>query len=216
MVSCLFRLLRFSAYIEELFMYLSRSWHLVLAVLCLISFQSSSPARAYADTYQVFQLATDSYNFAGMDDLGHVSFNSGVAYVNYTNGLFAGTSSSAPGFLSDQGRTSTCPSAPSGAVVLRTVCNGSRYAFDGWLSAAQQGVTPAFLYDDSFPPDALGLGTGSLLYMNALGDIVFDDGGFWKEGIDQRTLPTPEPSSLLLLGTAVAAGAGLVRRRLAA
>jgi hypothetical protein len=53
--------------------------------------------------------------------------------------------------------------------------------------------------------------------MNSSGDIIFDNGfyDFGYEAIDLTSRHTPEPASILLLGTGIAAiGLTLLRRRM--
>jgi hypothetical protein len=51
--------------------------------------------------------------------------------------------------------------------------------------------------------------------MNASGDFVWADGREedFFEAIDLTTAPTPEPSSILLIGTGALFAAGAMRRR---
>jgi hypothetical protein len=59
------------------------------------------------------------------------------------------------------------------------------------------------------------LGTLDQVVMNASGDFVWADGRdeLFFEAIDLTTAPTPEPGSILLVGTGALAAAAAMRRR---
>jgi len=206
-------------------MYFSRSWSL-LAALVLTCAQFSSPSRSYADTYQIVFLDSDQNRFfTGMDDLGHVVLNdpgvfcgpqASTCYETFDNGIrVGGFSSTAPNYTWDNG-TPCIPSVSSGVSVYHGVCNNGRDAFTGVLSPGQLFGS---VYAGSNPPLFLALTAGDShygpVYMNALGDIVFDDvfQENWYEAINLDTLPAPEPSSLLLIATGLAGAAFLFLRR---
>jgi len=185
-----------------------------IAVFTLAAF--AAPASARADVYNISFLNSDQgYHFFGMDDAGHVVLNNpgcGISgcWLNYLDGSFVNTVFSAPSITADNGTPCT-PSVPSGGSVIHGVCNNGRDAFTGYLSAGQvlPGVYVGVAFQ-SFPYKGDGL-----LFMNSLGDIVFDDvfNEAWYEAIPATT---PEPAGLLLLATGALGIAALaMRRRLA-
>ena len=197
-----------------------RFWSM-LAVVCFIVPQFVSPSFSRADTYSLNLLMSDEHrNFYGMDDIGHVvindiacdQFNSGSCYYSFLNGSLISTTSTAPAFAFDYASV-LCLQAP--------------------CSVSFKGRTASFVYDINHVLQQLFVSSGSdpaqlltqfngvtgVLAINGVGDIVFANGTTenWYEEIDVTSLSsraTPEPSSLLLLGTGIAAGAGLVRRKL--
>jgi len=87
-------------------------------------------------------------------------------------------------------------------------------AFYGYQSG-NSGVEGIYAGAASPQLVASGFFTGPL-YVNSLGDIVYDNGGLneWYEAIDlTTTAAVPEPSSLLLFGTGALALAGFVTFR---
>ena len=58
-------------------------------------------------------------------------------------------------------------------------------------------------------------GNGSFIFMNGKGDIVWNDGSFenWYEAIDLTTASTPEPSTILLVGSGIVFALQRARRR---
>jgi len=187
------------------------------AVAALFFLQFSAPTASYADTYQIVGLGIDNVQFYGMDDSGHVVFSasSGVLCGGYSvcYGSDAnGWSGIAPALAYDNG--SGCSiTLPPGTSDLASVCNNGRDAFYGYESG-NGGIEG--LYSGSNPPQLITSDFFNLaLHMNGNGDIVFDNGRVdeWEEAIDLSTVPVPEPTSILLLGTGAIAIAGIVTRR---
>ena len=167
---------------------------------------------AVADTYQIFTLISDSgYNFAGMDSSGNVAISHPTdpvfcgtptcnIYYNFSDGVLTSTSFTPPTFIPDNG-TPCIPTLPPGASAFSGVCNNGREAFSGFLTPGQ--VIPGIFGGPPFAQVARF--SDGLIFMNANGDIVFNDPyrENWNEAIDLTTRATPEPSNLLLFGTGI-------------
>lgn len=191
---------------------------LSLAVLALV-FALSTATPAHADSFNTFALGNDNtLSFYGMSSTGLVvldqasdpSCGFATCYFSYVNGALTTTSSTAPTFAADNG--SACsPTLPSGYSAIKAVCNNGHAAWDGTLSPSQSHPG---LYDGVSPATTLGDGSGSFLFVNSLGDVVWNDPTLeeWFEAIPA----TPEPSSLLLLATGIAALATFAYRGVAA
>ena len=186
-----------------------------------------SSLAAHADTYQLFNIGSDNgYHFVGMDDLwrrrnqgyshsqNYLSENLSDAdsYYIYSNGIltFVFYSATDPVFSADNGTPCT-PSVPAGGFVLRGVCNNGRDAFTGQLSAGEDinEVYEGPSFTNIYPGPQ-----SELIYMNSVGDIVFNDptNEYWFFAEDLTT-STPEPGTLLLVGTGFLSVAGRIRRR---
>jgi len=184
-----------------------RFWSM-LAAVCLLGFQFSAPVRAHADTYNIVGLANDNVGFLGMDDNGHVVFDKSnlcgfACYETYTNGGSAVQTNTIPPFSFDFAKV------PCNASPCSVSLNGRTASF---LNGSQLFVTAG-----ANPPQLLTqfIGIAGFLAIDGVGDIVFDNGNAdrWYEAINVSA--APEPSSLIFLATGLAAGAGLVRRKLA-
>jgi PEP-CTERM motif len=181
---------------------------------------------AHADTYQLFNIGSDNgYHFVGMDDLGDVVIkviappelpvgepSDADLYYIYSNGIltFVFYSATDPVFSADNGTPCT-PSVPAGGFVLRGVCNNGRDAFTGQLSAGEDinEVYEGPSFTNIYPGPQ-----SELIYMNSVGDIVFNDptNEYWFFAEDLTT-STPEPGTLLLVGTGFLSVAGRIARR---
>jgi PEP-CTERM motif len=201
--------------------------HLRLAILALVSVFFAAPARSLADTFQIVTLGSDmGYSFYGMDDSGLVVLDNPsfpgcgptACYFSFLNGISTGTfTTAAPIFTADDGTPCT-PSVPAGGQVDNGVCNNGRDAFSGKLTSGQHN--PNLYFGTAFQ-DIFGPGVGPFpanpgqVFMNSLGDIVFDDelNENWDEAIDLTTSPVPEPASILLLATGLFALLATTRYR---
>jgi hypothetical protein len=181
----------------------AEKWSLAFigVIACLLC---GNPLPSFADTYQIVALESDQgFLFYGMDDFGDVILAdshpvSGFVYDLYFNGRPNGTTDEVPEIADDQGTPCT-PPLPPGGKVIHGVCNAGTDAFTGVLSPTQ------FHNDVYLGPDAelLALNGEGLIFMNSIGDVVYDDhyNDTWYEAVDVNTAPVPEPDAITLLVT---------------
>ncbi|HEX9200867.1 MAG TPA: PEP-CTERM sorting domain-containing protein [Acidobacteriaceae bacterium] len=196
---------------------------LSLAILAVATVQFATPPQAHADTYSVVGIETDHGRFFyGMDDSGHVSFSVGgdifhcgsvsPCYETLTYGANPIYSVSAPTYTWDFAANTTCF-----AIFPQTPCAVSYNGRTVNYSIEPDGLTRILsVSSGSNPPQVLfpyRTLTGPIV-LDGTGDVLFDDGfgDIWYEAIDESTIPTPEPSSILLLATGLLALAITVRR----
>jgi len=191
-------------------------------------------AVAHADTYQLFGLGSgDRTNVVGITASGVVVlvYNVPVGaplcltshicqeYETFVDGVMVKESPTAPALVYDNG--SACSvSAPFLSSPVPGTCNNGHEVY-----AASLPGMPSYLQDTFTGPDpvadlfAVGPVFLSDVNLNASGDFVYNishptgGSGVFAEAIDLGA-STPEPASIVLIGTGVVALAGSLRRRL--
>jgi hypothetical protein len=146
------------------------------------------------------------------------------------------TFSTTPGFLNFDNGSACSPSAPSGFSTSAAICNNGHMLFSGQYTS--NGTTMTGVWD-GFDPVADYLGDFYLAsgFINSKGDAVFVDSihnklmfaddqsssspltlsTFSFESLDKSDpAPTPEPGSLLLVGTGSISLVTILRRKLRA
>jgi hypothetical protein len=206
------------------------------AVLVVMAIFLGLAQPALADSYTIFDLGNDNgRGIYGIDTAGDVvvwggngcGVSSSTCYVTYTNGIATSDSSTAPDLVYDDG--TSCGSAPAGFNASKTVCN------NGWIGLGT-------LYNPNGDPNGVYVGSGTDLqflhggsadqaFLNSLGDFAWTDGqseemfvaiasaaplfqartALFQEEFDPAA--TPEPRSLLLVGTGLLLFVAAVRRK---
>ena len=206
------------------------------AVVLVMAILLGSARPALADSYTIFDLGNDNgHGIYGIDTAGDVviwggngcGMSASTCYVTYTNGIATSDSSTAPDLVYDDG--TSCGSTPAGFNASKKVCN------NGWIGLGT-------LYNPNGEPNGVYVGYGSDLqflhggsadqvFLNSLGDFAWTDGqseemfvaiansapgvkvqsAFVQQDFDPAS--TPEPRSLLFVGTGLLFFVAAVRRK---
>lgn len=187
---------------------------LLAAMFSLAATLSFVPAQVHADTYQIFDLgSTNARDLIGIDDLGQVvilNVNTGD-YLTYSNGVLVNTTSTLPSLTYDNGTPCSAPAGFSAPNLSSVVCNNGRIGFESLLNP---NGDPNGLYTGPISSLTLlqpfgGLETREL---NSSGDITWINGQT-EENFEAIDLTTPEPGSLLLVGTGFVSLFSFLRRK---
>ena len=188
---------------------------LLAAVLPLAATLFLAPAQLRADTYKLVDLGSDNArNIVGIDTSGQVVIANGILfeYQTYSNGVVVNTTSTLPSLTYDDGTPCSVPSGFALAQSSQSVCNNGRTGFgsrsnpNGDTSGVYTGpISSLTLFDTSGSTDGA--------FLNASGDFAWSD-GVHEENFEAIDLTTPEPASLLLVGTGCLSLLGVLRRKL--
>jgi hypothetical protein len=179
------------------------------------------PQRAFADSYQIYDLGSSARSIYGLTAQGLVViFDPTSSCDVLDNPCYSLLGPGAPIYFGitppavtyDNG-TPCSPTMPVGMTLTVGVCNGGREA----LGATFGSVAGLFRGTDPFT-DLLNAGAVRRVMMNASGDIAWSgdasaagDGNYLAYNL---TAHSPEPSSLILLVTGSLRVVGMVRRRI--
>lgn len=213
-------------------MKLSTQWlsGAITALLAILLF-SSMPASA--DSYEIFSLGpANGTSLYGMSSTGAVvTYNSMCAvtsiscFETYVDGTGVSGSNFAPTMTWDDG--AACTSGIAGLITSNTGCNGEWTVFGNLLG--NNGLLGGLYLDSSSGFDFLHGGSVDKIFVNSAGDIAWVDGldeqiyeavntptGLGSSQLDNfvPAAETPEPGSLLLVGTGLVGLTAAIRSRL--
>jgi hypothetical protein len=188
---------------------------LLAAILPLAATLFLVPARVHADTYQLLDLGNDNgFNIIDIDTSGVVIifdvFTSDYLTINH--GVLVNTTSTLPSLTYDNGTPCSVPSGFLAAQASKVICNngrtgfGSRFNPNGDTGGIYTGPISSLSFFDP-------AGSTDLAVLNSSGDFAWSD-GVHEENFEAIDLTTPEPGSLLLVGTGCLSLFGVLRRKL--
>jgi hypothetical protein len=187
---------------------------LFAAILPLAASPFLVPAQVHADTYQIFDLGrTNARDLIGIDNLGQVVILNVFTgdYLTYSNGVLVNTTSTLPSLTYDNGTPCSAPPGFSVPTIgADSICNNGFVAFG---SLSNPNGDPSGLYTGPVSSLTLIDGVGeATLKLNSFGDLAWTN-GLIEEHFEAIDLTTPEPGSLLLVGTGFVSLLGVLRRQ---
>jgi hypothetical protein len=206
------------------------------AIVVIVAISLCSTRPAFADSYTIFDLGSDNArSIYGIDTAGDVVIwstngcggSAFYCYATYVNGVATSDGSIAPVLAYDNG--TACGSTPAGFHATREVCNNGWIGL-GSLFSPNGNPNGAYLGSGS-DLDFLGFGSVDRAFLNSAGDFA------WVDGLDDEmyvailnntplfvtndlfvqqevvAATTPEPGTLLLMGTGLIFFTAAIRRK---
>lgn len=204
-------------------------------LLLTVTFLASLPAFAnHCDAFAIYTCARGSSDNAHIVGTGSFTGSGSVGILLGSNSFQVTLNGSATDFTGDDLiLLAAAPNGLTGTVngMGFTMLKGTDFPEDGasgaisgtWaalgISADKEQIGYAnlgLITSTSINVDASGVGKGTIFYavvVNSKGQIVYVTANSEAGVLDVGSTVTPEPASLTLLGTGLAAVAGLVRRK---